>query len=283
MQPVSTESQKSPAESVAGIIAAIGRPEFSGRLLSTWRELAGCDFCTAFSWEPQGGPHPLFALGVHPEVPGFALAAARAYANTYWRLDTHALEAMARAGSGISLLRMSAAEISDPGYRHDCYERAGICERLMLFDAMSPIISVSGYRTVSRGPASPEIVRQLEDAGPTIIATVRRHHELIVEQEARAARSPAGHILFEHAGEWGLSAREAEVAAGLAMGRSQVEIARRACISVNSVITYRRRAYQKLRVSDRLQLRALCERLGATRRTAILSREEAGLSTISRS
>lgn len=280
---ISPESERSPAEITAGIIAALGRPEFSERLLSLWGELAGCDFCAAFWWDSQEGPRLLFALGVHPRIPGFALSASRAYAAAYWRVDTHALEGIARACSGVSLLRMSAADISDPEYRHYCYQRGGICERMMLVDPSSPIVTVSGYRTASRGPASPQILQRVQDAGPTIIAALRRHYELIVEQEAQAAHSPARHILFKHAGEWGLSAREAEVAAGLAMGQSQVEIAKRACISVNSVITYRRRAYQKLRVSDRLELRALCERLGAASRAAVLSREEAAWSTIARS
>ncbi|MDY6944962.1 MAG: LuxR C-terminal-related transcriptional regulator [Pseudomonadota bacterium] len=64
--------------------------------------------------------------------------------------------------------------------------------------------------------------------------------------------------------EWargrGLSAREAQVVTGLTLGQTQAQIAGRVGLSVNSVITYRRRAYQKLAVADRRALQALCER-----------------------
>jgi DNA-binding CsgD family transcriptional regulator len=266
MQPavavIPPEEQRSPGQIAAAVIPAIGRPDFPERLLGVYRELAGCDFCSVFSWESQDGPRLLFALGMHPEIPGFVLSAARAYANTYWRFDTNARQGMMRACGGVSLLRITPADIRDPDYRHYCYQRAGICERLMLVDTAAPTLSVSGYRTVSRGPAPPLVIQRMQEVAPMLIAAIRRHHELI-EQEAQATGSPSSHILVNRAHEWGLSAREAEVAAGLAMGRRQVEIAKRAGITLNSVITYRRRAYQKLRVSDRLELRALCERLAA--------------------
>jgi DNA-binding CsgD family transcriptional regulator len=102
----------------------------------------------------------------------------------------------------------------------------------------------------------------LEDAGPMLVAALRRHKELI-ERAAHIAPSRSYSVFLERAHEWGLSPREAEVAAGLAAGRSQPEIAEGCGLALSSVITYRRRAYQKLAVTDRLQLRALCERLAA--------------------
>lgn len=102
----------------------------------------------------------------------------------------------------------------------------------------------------------------LEDAGPMLAAALRRHNELI-ERAAQVVPSPPHSVLFERACEWGLSPREAEVAAGLAAGESQPDIAERCGLALSSVITYRRRAYQKLAVTDRLQLRALCERMAA--------------------
>jgi DNA-binding CsgD family transcriptional regulator len=66
--------------------------------------------------------------------------------------------------------------------------------------------------------------------------------------------------VVQWAGRRGLSAREAEVAAALILGQTQAQIAGSVGLSVNSVITYRRRAYQKLAVADRRALQALCER-----------------------
>lgn len=161
---------------------------------------------------------------------------------------------------GLSLLRMTAADIHDSDYRLYCYQRGSIAERLTLLDTDFPVVSVSGYRTACRGVTTSDVAQRMEDAGPTLIAALRRHHELS-EGAVQMAPSPSGSVLLQRAREWGLSAREAEVAAGLATGHSQADIAKSSGLALNSVITYRRRAYQKLKVADRLELRAMCERM----------------------
>lgn len=251
---------ESPAHVAARVIAAIGRADFPERLLSVYRDLAGCDLCSAFLWESQRAPKLLFAVGVHPQISGFALSASRAYAKQYWQLDAAVRPNEAHSASGLSLLRTIAADIRDPDYRRYCYQRGGISERLTLFDAALPIVSVSGYRTVSRGPTTSQVAQRMADAGPTLIAALRRHNELI-DRATQSEFSPSRGDLLEWARECGLSAREAEVAAGLTMGQSQSDIAKSSGLALNSVITYRRRAYQKLKVADRRELRAMCERM----------------------
>jgi DNA-binding CsgD family transcriptional regulator len=245
------------AQIAAQVIAAIGRPDFADRLLAALREIAGCDFCSAFSWDSHSGPRVLLAAGVHPQMPGFAISASRAYAKTYWRLDVVARGSVKQSG-GSSLALMVPSDIGDPNYRHDCYQRAGICQRLTLLDPVSPAISVSGYRTLARGPVTSRTARRMEEVGPILIAALRRHTEL-VEHRGHISAARSYRALLKRAREWGLSAREAQVAAGLATGQRQADIARAASLTLNSVITYRRRAYQKLGVSNRMELRAMCE------------------------
>lgn len=257
---------ESPEHIAARVIPAIGRPEFPERLLSVYRDLADCDLCSAFSWDAERGPRLLFAAGLHPQIPGFALAASRAYAQTYWRFDSVAQHSVSHGCSRLSLSRMNAADIHDPDYRHECYQRGGISERLTLFDADSTTVSVSGYRSSSRDPTTSEIAQRIEDAAPILVAALRRHNELL-ERAAHIVLVPSRSVVLQRAREWGLSAREAEVAAGLATGQSQADIAKSSGLALTSVITYRRRAYQKLKVSDRLELRALCERMVAPAET----------------
>jgi DNA-binding CsgD family transcriptional regulator len=260
---VRTES----AEHIAArVIPAIGRPDFPERLLAVYRDLADCDLCSAFLWDTEGGPRLLFAAGLHPQIPGFALAASRAYAQTYWRFDNVAQHNVIHGCSRLSLSRTNAADIHDPDYRRECYQRGGISERLTLFDSESTTVSVSGYRSTSRGAMTSEIAQRIEDAAPILVAALRRHNELL-ERAAHVVLVPSRSVVLQRAREWGLSAREAEVAAGLATGQSQADIAKSSGLALTSVITYRRRAYQKLKVSDRLELRALCERMVAPAET----------------
>jgi DNA-binding CsgD family transcriptional regulator len=253
----------SPAHLAARVIPAIGRPEFPSLMLSVYGELAGCELCSAFSWEPERGPTLLFAAGEHPRGSGFALSASQAYTQKYWQSDAALGRDRLHDRPGLSFVRTTAADIRDADYRRDCYQSGGIRERLTLFDARFPAISVSGYRSDARGPTAAPVARWMADAGPTLLAAVRRHHELL-ELARQTVLSPSLEAVVQWARKRGLSAREAEVVAGLTLGQTQAEIAGYVGLSVNSVVTYRRRAYQKLKVADRRALQALCERQLAT-------------------
>lgn len=133
-----TAQTTSPAQIAARVIAAIGRADFPERLLSAYRDLAGCDLCSAFVWESQRAPKLLFAAGVHPQISGFALSASRAYAKQYWQRDAAIRRSEIPSPSGLSLLRTTATDIRDLDYRRDCYQRGGISERLTLFDTAFP-------------------------------------------------------------------------------------------------------------------------------------------------
>lgn len=247
----------SPAHLAARVIPAIGRPEFPSLLLSVYRDLAGCDLCSAFSWESEQGPKLLFAAGEHPQVSGFAQSASQAYTQRYWQSDAALGRDRLHDTPGLCFVRTTAADIRDADYRRDCYQSGGICERLTLFDAGFPAVSVSGYRSDSRGPTTAPVAQRMADAGPTLVAALRRHNELL-ELTQQTVLSPSFDAVVRWARKRGLSTREAQVVAGLALGQLQAEIAGNVGLSVNSVITYRRRAYQKLGVADRRALQALC-------------------------
>lgn len=89
--------------------------------------------------------------------------------------------------------------------------------------------------------------------GAQILGALERVHrgEIVVLTGDRESSEGAG-------GDWpgreaGLSPREAEVLALITQGLSNVEIAERAFISINSVKTYIRAAYRKIGVTSRSQ------------------------------
>ena len=83
------------------------------------------------------------------------------------------------------------------------------------------------------------------------MAILDRHLEIANRQaEARPAMPHELARRFLDCGR-ALSEREAAVAAALLLGKTQREISAATGIALSSVITYRRRAYRKLCVSDR--------------------------------
>jgi len=246
-------------EALAAAIAATGDPTFPDRLLAFLRGLAGTDLCSAFAVGHDGALRYLFAAGRHPDIPDFAETASLAYASGYWQRDRTTRRALAGLGGGVHLIRQAWNGITDPDYRRACYERGGIVERLTLYAGGEPAIVASAYRSRASGHSSPAEIEALEKAAGIVMALVARH-----VAASRDTGQPAVHDVSHRllACQHTLSAREASVAAALSLGRTQKEIAQATGVALSSVVTYRRRAYRKLGVSDRHEVADLLRRAG---------------------
>jgi len=244
---------------LAAAISAIGEPSFPDRLLALLRGLAGTDLCSAFAVGHDGSLRYLFAAGHHADIPDFAESASLAYASGYWQRDRTMRRALTGLGGGVHLIRQAWNGITDPDYRRACYERGGIVERLTLYAGGEPAIFASAYRSRASGHSSPAEVEALEKAAGIIMALVARHVAASHDTGQPAAHDIAHRLL---ASQHRLSQREASVAAALSLGRTQREIAEATGVALSSIVTYRRRAYRKLGVSDRHEIAGLLRRAG---------------------
>lgn len=230
----------------AAAVAAIGQDSFGDRLLAVLRAIASADLCSAFRIGPQGGLTCLLAAGRHPDIPDFAETASLAYAREFWRSDRISQQVLTQGRDTVRLVRQGWSAIADPDYRRTCYERGGIVERLTLYSAG---YMVSAYRGRESGHSTPAQVEALTAAADMVVALVIKHAEFSARTAIPVTATEAARQ-FMDCGR-ALSEREAVVAAGLMLGRSQKEISQATGLAVSSIVTYRRRAYRKLGVSDR--------------------------------
>ncbi|MFB9948749.1 helix-turn-helix transcriptional regulator [Rhizobium puerariae] len=247
---------------IATLVGEVGEPAFPETFLGTLRTLAGTDFCSAFQAEEDGSLTYLFACGYHSTIPGFAERASLDYAHRYWQRDRVTRQVL-NGGSGhpkVQVVRQAWNGIRDPEYRRDCYERAHVLERLTIYHADEPRIFASLYRTRESGPFPLAAVERIETIAPLLMAVVVKHVRLQGRPQTQPLHPPvheiAGRLL--QAG-YALSGREAEVSAGLLLGRTHREISEKVGLALSSIVTYRQRAYRKLGVSDRRGLEALYE------------------------
>ncbi|MEC4590059.1 MULTISPECIES: helix-turn-helix transcriptional regulator [Nitrospirillum] len=248
---------------LAGVVGAVGTPDFSTQFLVALGMLCGARLSSAFSFGGREPPRALFAAGDCRGVPDFARAASLAYARHHWRQDRAARLVVAAPRDSVVVIRTRAADIADPVYRNACYERGGIAERLSILSAGPRPLMANGYRTVSDGASRPGDVACVERFAPVLMAALTRHVDLSARPPGDGTLSDTAGILM--AADVRLSAREAEVAAGLILGRTQEEISVQSGLSLGSVITYRRRAYCKLGVMDKRELVAAYRQLSALR------------------
>jgi DNA-binding CsgD family transcriptional regulator len=238
-------------------IAAIGEGVFPAKLLQLLKLLSGAEFCSAFEIDADGSLRFLFAAGQHPDIPGFAEAASHAYACTYWRKDRATRQTLAAQPARVQMVRQAWNGITDPDYRRACYERGGVVERLTLYAPGLRTLFASAYRTRDSGHSSPAQLEALEQNAAMIMTIVRKHIE-VTRRTPFPVGAPAHEIARLLLADGGsLSAREAAVAAAMMLGKTQTEIAHETGVALSSVITYRRRAYRKLGVSNRRDLQTL--------------------------
>ena len=126
------------------------------------------------------------------------------------------------------------------------------------------LYGVSFFRDRSAGffsPSERQVIRSLAD---TLISCVAKHNDVLVHDASLCALfASVEELASSFAGiPARLTARECEVCARIVYGMSMKEIARDLDISAESGITYRKRAYLRLRVTSRSELlRRLLEHL----------------------
>jgi DNA-binding CsgD family transcriptional regulator len=239
-------------DAVAGLIEAIGTAAFADRFLAAMQDAIDVDLCSAFAADSEGRLRLLLTAGEHPHIPGFAVQASLDYAQIHWRSDVEGRRLRGRKHRRQPLIvRQSASEIADPAYRHACYERGGIGERVTIHAPHGAVLFANGYRMAGKGPASPSEMDRLERLGPTLLAAAATHDRI---RAGHSGSAPDEHEIVRLLMQHTLSAREAEVCAGLIAGRTHSEIGEAMALSATTIITYRRRAYGKLGVGDRRSL-----------------------------
>ena len=122
-----------------------------------------------------------------------------------------------------------------------------------------PTFVANGYRMADSRPFSPADIERVELHAGLLMAAVERHDRVAALSGPMFDEAALVQSLI--ALRCGLSTREAEISAAMILGETQDEIARRVHLSRDTVVTYRRRAYNKLGIANRRDLLRLHRRL----------------------
>ncbi|WP_309083559.1 LuxR C-terminal-related transcriptional regulator [Chelativorans sp.] len=249
---------------LSDLVLSAGGPAFPSRFQLSLQHLTGNDLCSAFQVAHDGKLRYLFSGGTHPNIPDFAETASLDYAQRYWQRDriTRRMLAAELGRSTVHVVRQAWNGVTDPEYRRACYERAQVLERLTVYSVGVPRLFASAYRARQSGPFTEEQVSRLEAASPLLMAALAKHVSLADGGMPARLHPPLKDVARQllEAG-FSLSRREAEISAGLLVGRTQKEISQEVGLALSSIVTYRQRAYHKLGVTDRRGLQALYEEI----------------------
>jgi DNA-binding CsgD family transcriptional regulator len=165
-----------------------------------------------------------------------------------------------RRDSSPTIFHLSAEKIENPAYREMNLTRTKTVERIsIVFSDKFSFYSMNFYRKSDTGRFVSSECHALEEVAPLVASLALKHVALSEGITPLFSDSPFNRIsrrLVDRCGK--LSQRESDVCALIVLGHSSESIALKMNVSVNSVLTYRKRAYVKLGISSQNELFRIC-------------------------
>ena len=249
----SPEASKKPFRAyVPTLIEHAGGPEFGNAVSRMAKGILGCDQLTAFAFRPGFAPRIAGVFASASEGPTHS--AARHYVNAHWRDDpTNIFRTAGLDGGKNYLVFTSQEEVPDERYRHDCYIATGVRYRMSIVRRVQDeFFKVSFHRTSAVGPFQPDRLFDLAEHIDLLCSLIARHERSSPANLGTRAALHCGHILGRRCPQ--LTNREREVCSLIVAGMSSEAIALELGIGINTVLTFRRRAYARLNISSQNEL-----------------------------
>jgi len=245
------ESRDSDQDSIAHAVLAIGKPSFPGVLMDAFRRTADVGHCMVFTFDGERSASCKLNIGNIPI--GGDLGAA--YSQHFHLADPNRdVILQHRSDSSPILLPTFARRMYSDPYRRLFFDDSAIVDKFAAAIWVDRIcFYVNFYRTLSQGRFSRAQLEYLMRAAPIAISAVASHFRAEVVPQEDPFR------LLETAFSTNepltvLTRREREVCMRILTGFTSEGISKELGISLQSTLTYRKRAYDKLRISSQSEL-----------------------------
>ena len=238
--------QRAVQASLAGVIGAVGGAGFANAALASVNgALNAASWSVYRVWRDRA---PVLHLSSSHGVQDTTRECFQAYRDGLYRRD-HTFDAARTASArGDSLMvRLRACDFPNRDHRDAIYRRHGVSERLSVVAPQDDesVLAVNLYHHDHQGAFADGELTNFEQLAPGLLATVRRHIEL-VEAAASTRPEPATLRSALQGRCPAMPARELDVCTRLLQGLSYDGIAADLKLSVATVKTYRRRAFERM-------------------------------------
>ena len=245
------------AGDVAGLVGAQGGPDFPQQLFDWLQTNVHIDELFVFQrpLDPRPPPVSLISLGCRPNL----TARARSYCEHYHAMDP--INALMPHEAGAAGARVSSEQIADGTYRAVCFGHPGFSEKVSFWRPQpGGFLVASLYRTARAGSFTAAELATARGCIRLLFPLVETHQRLT--RIPGAPRNPGESLLQSVENKLAalpkaLPSRQLSVCARTIIGLTAKEIADDLGIRVSSVITHRRRAYERLDISNGAELARL--------------------------
>lgn len=240
---------------VGRLIETVGMPTFEAEMFSAARHAVNCEHISAFVSDSAATPRAL--ISATPNSMSIPHQVAEKYFARYWQLDpaNRALRGATR-GRNYALRIIPEEDIEDADYRNECYTAYRLVDRLSILrrdgEKTYRINFYGGGRYGKFGDAE---INHILSSADIVMSLLIKHDSAQIETTDERAEETFRNKLRLICPK--MPEREAEVCTAIMLGMTSEAIAIELGISVNTVLTYRKRAYGRLNISCQNELMRL--------------------------
>lgn len=229
------------------VIAALGTPAFEAMLFKAVGAATASAHLSAFVFTPGRPPRVLCAMT--RDSLQAARHCAERYMAEYWPSDpTLRLHDTVAANAGTALIRSRPADIEHAAYRAECYSDVHLVERISAVSRIGDdTVRLHVYRGRGDGTFDGMAIDSLARHARVLAALVLQH-----DRTRPAPRRAVADRLREMKPP--MPTRERQVCEGIATGMTSEAISLELSISLNTVLSYRKRAYARLGITSQTEL-----------------------------
>jgi DNA-binding CsgD family transcriptional regulator len=242
------------ASTIAAVIQALGTERFEFETLRFLNSTSGVEHYTVYRVR---GDKPEFISGASirgPHAVGADRDGPRSRQRSY--SDLRAASRALKRADGAVLVHDDLEDLDDVALRRALahfriVDRVVVCGR-----SYEDIYAVSLLRSVETGPFDDLELDRLNEAAEVLIAAIARHAAIHGDKPTAAAAFGSIEAIeakLRHA-QWRLTERELQVAARILYGVLTVGISLDLGLGEETIATYRKRLYHRLRIGSRHEL-----------------------------
>lgn len=251
-------------EGLTQLCRCIGSPAFESCLLKLLNKVTPVDHCVVFTFGESGAGH-LFTHGRMQVEEAQQLA--NDYVRNFHEQDPNFAQVSgATEGCEDCLIPLAPGADDHAAYQNHFFDRHDLIDKASTIGKVEQgSVYCNFYRMGRSGSYSEKDWQLLESILPLITTLISTHYRILQlspsdkQGQFRNARSLVHNIISKNVSPFSqLTPREREVCERILLGYTSVGIGLDLNIAQSSVVTYRRRAYEKLDISTQNELFTLC-------------------------
>lgn len=240
------------------VVRALGGAAFNTAMLESLNGLARVDHYALIRFD--GARSARLVTSASRAALSVAREVQEDYLDVFQKIDPNRHLFRAARTQMAQVARMPRESVPNTRYRLCCYDRPGLVDRISVVAAeRDDWYCLNLFRTRESGCFATREAAAVQEGATLLAALAIKHDRLLspLGPRSRAERLAETEARLRQIGP-GLTPREREVLARIVAGMTSEGIGLDLQIGLNSVLTYRKRGYARLRISSQNELLTLC-------------------------